>query len=682
MRSMKPHLMLRAVLFLSLGLVFATFPLQTVAAMEYDEMCIEQMDCALYDPNACAVDEASDDNIATRGSNNEAIVWNYFTDRGLTPEQVAGIMGNMARESGFDPQIVQGGSRSKDPSSISSGWGLIQWTPGSKIIGIARDQNVTGPIYEIETQLLIVWNHMKGTSPTGTQNMLEGYKKITTKGDAGAVQATNYFEDKMEGAGVVAAADRQAAAKAALKKYGSGNAIETAVEEDGSNGGCSCTPDGSSVSGAGLSGMLDRLADDNGGKTTIAVATLDGSLKDSSGGDAQMPTRSSYKIYTAYATLHAIEAGDITWSTKTSWNNKTVEETMEAMIVRSDNDAAEALRTNKKIGSPEEVTSLLQEEVGLSSKTAMGSGKASDARGSNTQSTANDFVKFLTLLDKQRLPGVKRENSYTKLLSYMKRATTDGNKARDGIVAGVGGGVDVADKPGWAPSGPDSAANDVGIVYAKSHPYVIAIMSDKPAKWDGVANIAKQIHAKVTAGKTAADVVSGDDCGNGTQANGDITGIVKSYAWPDYHAAPYLHRQGAYAEAVARAKKKGQYVGGSVSGVPGIDCGGFVTRVMIDSGFEPNYNYKGSMAGGAGATPTQQKWLDENWQKINPKSTKDMQPGDVAVNSKHTYVYVGKVDGFNSTVASASYSETGNGRAPMAGRETPADSSYSWYRKK
>lgn len=170
------------------------------------------------------------------GATREEKVWNYFIAKSLSPEQTAGIMGNMSQESGFDPLNIQDpAGRTRDPSSISAGWGIIQWTPGSKIIGIAKTANIKNPIYELATQLDIVWWHMNNTSPTGVNNMLEQYKKITDE-----VVATNTYEQKMEGAGIPAMANRIAAAKASLKKY------------KGSSPNGSSSSGGSDCSGAGV----------------------------------------------------------------------------------------------------------------------------------------------------------------------------------------------------------------------------------------------------------------------------------------------------------------------------------------------------------------------------------------------------------------------------------------------
>ena len=60
-----------------------------------------------------------------------------------------------------------------------------------------------------------------------------------------------------------------------------------------------------------------------------------------------------------------------------------------------------------------------------------------------------------------------------------------------------------------------------------------------------------------------------------------------------------------------------------------------------------------------------------------------LQPGDVAMRTGHTFIFVGDIEGFDSNIASASYSANcNNARSPMAGRESITDSRLTWYRKK
>ncbi len=170
--------------------------------------------------------------------------------------------------------------------------------------------------------------------------------------------------------------------------------------------------------------------------------------------------------------------------------------------------------------------------------------------------------------------------------------------------------------------------------------------------------------AETVASKTA-DGSSSDACTN-SFSGGDLAATVKAYAWPKFTAGR-TDQQAAYTAAISKAKSENRYIGGA----NGNDCGGFVTTLIYDSGFDKSYN---SNAKG-GNTIAQEAWLQKNWQKLNDS---DRQPGDVAINATHTYIYVGKIEGFGSVTASASYSD----RSPMAGSESQSDPSFRWYRKK
>lgn len=163
--------------------------------------------------------------------------------------------------------------------------------------------------------------------------------------------------------------------------------------------------------------------------------------------------------------------------------------------------------------------------------------------------------------------------------------------------------------------------------------------------------------------------------------------FVVAYAWPEYHKGKYLDRMPAYAEIVAERQSEGNYVGGSVEGVAGIDCGGFVTTLVQESGWDAGYNPQKSNTG------PQEDYVKANWTALNGSGevidTSTLQPGDVAFTTGHTFIYVGEIEGFDSTIASASYDSTspyGWARAPMAGREGLEKNNdgeiVRWYRKK
>lgn len=165
------------------------------------------------------------------------------------------------------------------------------------------------------------------------------------------------------------------------------------------------------------------------------------------------------------------------------------------------------------------------------------------------------------------------------------------------------------------------------------------------------------------------------NCSNGASLNtGDVVTTATTYAWPTYRGND-INTRPEYTQAVQKAMSEGRYVGGINH--KGIDCGGFVTTVMIDSGFEPAYNTNGK----GGDTVAQKTWAQNNWQQISVSSTADLQPGDVAFTPGHTFLYVGDVPGFESNVASASLDK----RAPMAGKEGILKDhngvSVVWFRK-
>lgn len=191
------------------------------------------------DDSTCGSGESS---ISLSGKNNLEKIFNYFRGKGLSAEQSAGILGNISVESGGDPENIQDpAGRTKDPSTITSGWGLIQWTPGSKIIGLLKGANITTPVYELGTQLELIWWHMNNTSPTGVQNMYAQFKDIMS-----VEKATIEFEDKVEGAGTPNIDVRIARAKEALREFGGGSSGTSS----GSPSATTCGEDGGGIASA------------------------------------------------------------------------------------------------------------------------------------------------------------------------------------------------------------------------------------------------------------------------------------------------------------------------------------------------------------------------------------------------------------------------------------------------
>ncbi len=173
-----------------------------------------------------------------------------------------------------------------------------------------------------------------------------------------------------------------------------------------------------------------------------------------------------------------------------------------------------------------------------------------------------------------------------------------------------------------------------------------------------------------------------DEFGSSSGACGEsgLIPMLKCYAWPEYKGSGFITPTDKYAAAVKTAQGEGRYVGGTQ--YPGIDCGGFVTTLLYDSGYETGYNYNAK----GGNTVSQYAWTKANWETLgrgDQINIADLRPGDVANNGQdstgHTFLYVGAVDGFEPTgIASASWDD----RAPMAGHENPTQSQWTWFRKK
>lgn len=181
----------------------------------------------------------------------------------------------------------------------------------------------------------------------------------------------------------------------------------------------------------------------------------------------------------------------------------------------------------------------------------------------------------------------------------------------------------------------------------------------------------------------------GAKCSHG--GNGDILETAFLYAWPDVYPRPHTKKKPEYDAAIKQALANGEFVGGK-PGLPGVDCGGFVTRVMRDSGVDPEYN------SAQGNTTAQAAYLagSSKYMEVKPEVITDLEPGDIAVRAVgwgggigHTYIYAGendylndpthKTDANQSTVSSSIGILIG-GLAPQPGWEDPLDSTYKIYR--
>jgi len=119
--------------------------------------------------------------LSLAGSDNEESVWSFFIAKGLPPNGVAGLMGNLKAESEFNPHLVEKKSGRPEspelPTEIDSntnqtvpaswirgnyGYGLAQWTSvgrQQRLIDIAKTLGKsTG---DLELQLEFIWSELQ-----------------------------------------------------------------------------------------------------------------------------------------------------------------------------------------------------------------------------------------------------------------------------------------------------------------------------------------------------------------------------------------------------------------------------------------------------------------------------------------------------------------------------------------
>ena len=205
------------------------------------------------------------------------------------------------------------------------------------------------------------------------------------------------------------------------------------------------------------------------GTYKVSVTELSGALTHVAvDGDATITTASTYKLFVAYSTIRAVEAGTWSWSDITT-TGQDVSTCFDLMITDSDNDCAIALLLYLGYSTIE--------------------GDASDQGATHTTflddditSTADDEALLLTKLGLGTLP-ISADDSL-KWLNAMKA-----NEYRDGIPSGLAN-IDVADKVGFL----DDLLHDAAIVFSPTGTYVLVILTEG-STWADIAELSSEIEA-------------------------------------------------------------------------------------------------------------------------------------------------------------------------------------------
>ncbi|MBR6166538.1 hypothetical protein IKQ65_02790 [Candidatus Saccharibacteria bacterium] len=226
-------------------------------------------------------------------------------------------------------------------------------------------------------------------------------------------------------------------------------------------------------------------------------------------------------------------------------------------------------------------------------------------------------------------------------------------------------GVPVSASVDWSSSSALSADN------AKSYK---GVLGRKHLQSSDTTNVPVQVWKQLSEAMTKVAEENNRVCPvNSTGDVAALQNLVKTIAHNEYS---YDRGPSARKKEYVDLLKKGVWYSGGCSGN---DCGGFVTTVMRESGWDDGYNPNkcGTYCDGRG-----QNWYLDNsdkWKNVTSeiRSDDDAMPGDVLISHGHTLMFVGDIPGFGSKLASASWSsDCSNSRPPMAEKKT---SSIMWY---
>ena len=635
---------------------------------------------SFYDPTdtgTCSTGSGTASTILS-GADIKAKVYSFLTQNNFTPIQAAGIMGNMAHEdASFDPTLYEGGNHTQTPERApQKGYGIVQFTPTDKIINYA--ESVNKPVYELATQLEFLLKQLNGelTGASAGNNETQAGKDVrstTTIEDATrAFQGDNQIGGRFPGYERPSSeshtlADRISSAKNILTTYGGGS-TSPAVSGDvptSAASACACSASNTDVvtNTANNIVVLDPGHSPKQSQPSIDTATNIVTTDYDNHPEMEQMFTAAQAISTKLTA-----AGYKVILTKNAVNDYVDLKERAEIGNRAKANVGISLHTTP--GTPASSNALYYPKVGEYRFTADG---AKSAPYNNDQLAATDA-------------------SYAKTMAEA-RIAAEGNPVKYGSYGDLVGMRSLKDAPPLMQKG-----NVLTTDYFAKVPWIYSeIAQDAGSNGVSVAGLQAYVNGIVTGVEKILPLTSGvagaaanttaavqTSCGGGA-VSGSLMQTILNYSWPDFHDVPYTTYKPAYLAAIKRAQTNGEYVGWGI--YPGIDCGGFVTRIMRDSGADPNYNW-GPKDAREGNTTAQKVYMDANPQKYENLGQKrasefsTLKPGDIAINDSHTYIYVGKLPGFNGNSASASYSSW---RTPMASNayDNYADGKpFTWYRLK
>jgi hypothetical protein len=189
------------------------------------------------------------------------------------------------------------------------------------------------------------------------------------------------------------------------------------------------------------------------------------------------------------------------------------------------------------------------------------------------------------------------------------------------------------------PTSPLSVAPQETQNYMKN---VYALISSGFTKGDGGLGNPTVPSGGTGNGSTATGTQTGSTCSTGVVA-GNIVQTALNFAWDTTGHGP------EEADAKPTYQKAMPQYNGSTDAQPFSDCGVFVSTVMIASGADPHYPKRGTLV----QIPYLKSHPSMYQEFDNVDNTSQLQPGDILINSAHTYLYTGhQSDGYDAVAAS------------------------------
>lgn len=106
--------------------------------------------------------------------NNALYIASYFFRKGWTLEAISGMLGNIQTESNMNPGLWE----NRDKGNTARGYGIVQWTPATKLINWAKEQGLD--YTDIDTQLArIAWEKDNKVQYYATDSYPETFEEFT-----------------------------------------------------------------------------------------------------------------------------------------------------------------------------------------------------------------------------------------------------------------------------------------------------------------------------------------------------------------------------------------------------------------------------------------------------------------------------------------------------------------------